>query len=290
MNDLVTATPGREMTVSDLRTQVDLIRDAMKSVMVEGMHYGTIPGCGDKNALFQPGAHKLGLLFNLAPDYRMEINNLPGGHREYEIVCVLTRRSDGMFIGQGVGVCSTMESKYRYRSENTGALVPKEYWDTRDKSLLGGETFTAKKMDGKWFICQRVEHDNPADYYNTVKKIAKKRAYNDAILTATAASDIFVPDDDVPDEFINGDNEAEQAKPVQQPQRKSASNGNGQATVQGAATDKQRKMIYAKLKSAGIGTQLFEDEFGKLDDLQFANVNPALEWITKFEQPEGAPY
>lgn len=39
-----------------------------------------------------------------------------------------------------------------------------------------------------------VEHDNPADYYNTVIKIAKKRAFVDAILTTTAASDIFAED------------------------------------------------------------------------------------------------
>ena len=41
---------------------------------------------------------------------------------------------------------------------------------------------------------QRVEFDNPADYYNTVLKMAKKRAHVDAILTATAASDCFTQD------------------------------------------------------------------------------------------------
>jgi hypothetical protein len=39
-----------------------------------------------------------------------------------------------------------------------------------------------------------VEHDNPADYYNTVLKIGKKRAQVDGILTVTAASDIFTQD------------------------------------------------------------------------------------------------
>ena len=41
---------------------------------------------------------------------------------------------------------------------------------------------------------QRVEYDNPADYYNTALKMAKKRAHVDAILTATAASDCFTQD------------------------------------------------------------------------------------------------
>ena len=40
----------------------------------------------------------------------------------------------------------------------------------------------------------RVEHDNPADYYNTALKMAKKRAQVDATLTVTAASDFFTQD------------------------------------------------------------------------------------------------
>ena len=35
---------------------------------------------------------------------------------------------------------------------------------------------------------------SPADYYNNVLKMAKKRAFVDAVLTATAASDIFAQD------------------------------------------------------------------------------------------------
>ena len=41
---------------------------------------------------------------------------------------------------------------------------------------------------------EKVENDNPADCYNTVLKMAKKRALVDAVLTATAASDIFTQD------------------------------------------------------------------------------------------------
>ncbi|WP_418719751.1 hypothetical protein [Bilophila wadsworthia] len=48
----------------------------------------------------------------------------------------------------------------------------------------------------------RVEHDNPADYYNTCLKMAKKRALVDAVLTCTAASDIFTQDiEDEPQSF-----------------------------------------------------------------------------------------
>ncbi|MCK5580885.1 MAG: hypothetical protein KAJ18_06390, partial [Candidatus Omnitrophica bacterium] len=97
--------------------------------------------------------------------------------------------------------CSTMEGKYRFRTGDvsfTGKPVPKEYWNDRDVKLIGGKGHSVKKNeDGKWEIVtagEKVEHDNPADYYNTVLKMGKKRAMVDAVLTVTAASDIFTQD------------------------------------------------------------------------------------------------
>jgi hypothetical protein len=181
-------------TAADVLQQVGLIQDVMRAAMKDGEHYGTIPGCGDKKTLKKPGAEKLGLTFRLAPEYQVETKDLPNGHREHRIICRLVHIASGLSWGQGVGSCTSMESKYRFRMEDTGRPVPQRYWDTRDKSLLGGERFVPKKKDGKWTIQERVEHDNPADYFNTVLKIAKKRAHVDAILTATAASDIFTQD------------------------------------------------------------------------------------------------
>ena len=76
----------------------------------------------------------------------------------------------------------------------TDRKVPSEYWESRDKALLGGPQYSPKKVKGAWLISERVEHDNPADYYNTVKKMAKKRAMADGILTATCSSDLFTQD------------------------------------------------------------------------------------------------
>ena len=39
---------------------------------------------------------------------------------------------------------------------NTGEDVPKSYWDDRDKSIIGGEGFFPKKIDGKWKICKNA--------------------------------------------------------------------------------------------------------------------------------------
>jgi len=201
----------------------------MAAVMKDGEHFGTIPGCGDKKTLLKPGAEKLAMTFRMAPRYEIIERDLPNNHREYRATCSLESIVTGAFLGEGVGVCSTMEGKYRFRpgaGEVTDVPVPKAFWDSRDpKTLVSaanaaghtGSKFTTKKNDaGQWMIAtfgERAEHDNPADYYNTCLKMSKKRAMVDAILTATAASDIFVQD--VEDMVENGvgpvDNKAKAA-------------------------------------------------------------------------------
>jgi len=209
MNEIIVANNDSRMSVADTVDQVQQIQHLMKEVMLSGEHFGVIPGCGNKPSLLQPGAQKLALMFGFAAKYEIDKTVDPGGHREYEVTCELVNRNTGTIVGQGVGVCTTMEGKFRYRSENTGQPVPPEYWDTRDKALLGGSGFSPRKIKGQWYIHHQVDHDNPADYYNTVKKMAKKRAFVDAVLTATAASDIFTQDiEDMPEVFNNeGSNE-----------------------------------------------------------------------------------
>ena len=175
--------------------------------MRDGEHFGKIPGCGDKPTLLKPGAEKLCLTFRLAPAYAIEEKQHEGQHREYKVLATLSSILSGAFVGQGVGVCSTLEGKYRFRvgaGEPTDQPVPRSYWDLRQEDpakaqqLIGGKGFSTRKIEGKgWMICkggEKVEHDNPADHYNTVLKMAKKRALVDAVLTATAASDIFTQD------------------------------------------------------------------------------------------------
>lgn len=210
---------NKELTVLDtpaatpavLRQQVNAIQAAMKEVMELGVHYGTIPGCGDKPTLLKPGAEKIGLMFRLLTKFEVQMTDLGNGHREYQVICSLLDTT-GRSIGQGVGLCSTMESKYRYRgfnSESTGREVPKAYWNNKDIELIGGKGFKPVKEDGKWMIHKagdKKENPDIADTYNTVLKIAKKRAHVDAILTCTAASDIFTQDiEDMPIEVVKSE-------------------------------------------------------------------------------------
>lgn len=189
------------MTPDDVLQQMHIIKDLMARAMHKDEHYGVIPGCGNKPTLLLPGAEKLGLLFRTRPTYAVTRYEMQGGHREYEVSCTLFSMKSGQEVGQGVGSCSSMEGKYRYRSQDTGRAIPAGYWDTRDPTILGGPQYHPKKTKGKWTIWERMEHDNPADYYNTVLKMAKKRAFVDAQKAFTAASDIFTQDvEDLPND------------------------------------------------------------------------------------------
>jgi hypothetical protein len=195
------------ITPKQLLEQVNLIQQVMRDVMKEKEHYGKIPGCGDKMVLMKSGAEKLCFTFRLRPEFDVTETVYQNGHKEFRVKCKIFSMVTGLPVADGVGSCSTLESKYRYRTgptESTGRSVPKEYWDLRKsdpqkaQEILGGKGFTTKKNDaGNWEIFrqgEKVENDNPADQYNTVLKMAKKRAFVDSTITATAASDIFTQD------------------------------------------------------------------------------------------------
>lgn len=182
--------------IADVISMKATVQDVLKSQMQEDVHYGKIPGTGDKPTLLKAGAEMLRMVFNMsticeATDVTVDTDKY--GHKTYEI-CMHIINKDGIKVATGLGTCSTLESKYKYRSQLTDRTVPSEYWNERDKALLGGPQYSPKKVKGKWLIAERVEHDNPADYYNTVKKMAKKRAMADGILTATCSSDLFTQD------------------------------------------------------------------------------------------------
>ena len=184
--------------------QVHLIQDVMGKVMKDGEHYGVIPGT-NKPSLLKPGAEKLSMTFRLRPEFKIDRSDLAHGHREYEIVCTLFDPS-GASQGQGVGSCTTMESRYRWRKAEQACPECGKPCIIRGKKEYGGGWLCFKKKggcgakfnDGDPRIenqdMGRVENEDIADAYNTVLKMAKKRAMVDAVLTATAASDIFTQD------------------------------------------------------------------------------------------------
>lgn len=188
------------LTPDNVLYQIQQVQLLMSKAMKENEHYGVIPGTQGKPTLLKSGAEKLCLMFRLAPSYEVNERDLPGGHLEVKVKCTLTQIHTGRIFGQGIASASSLESKYRYRTDivrddqGQPVPVPKAYWGSRDPQILGGTEFRPAKRDGQWVIMQRGENTDPADTWNTVRKIAAKRAYVSATLSATAASDIFTQD------------------------------------------------------------------------------------------------
>jgi hypothetical protein len=218
----------RSAPIEQLTGQVQDIQAVMDDLMKEGTHYDDITGDG-RNSLLQPGAEKLCFAFKFAPSFDVdrhdyapdEVPNADApveGHREYVVECTLTHRPTGQYVGSGRGSCSTLESKYRYRKidETTEVPIPGDFWDSYEDSMAnadfsileeeliengvdipeGGEAGVTKNDDGEWRITVQAKGENPdiADLYNTVLKMAEKRALVNAVKRSTAASDIFTQD------------------------------------------------------------------------------------------------
>lgn len=203
------------MGLTEVKAQIKLLQEIMRGVMEEGpdKHYGTVPGCGKRKVLFKAGAEKLCLTFRLSPKYEIESQDLGGGHRNFYVKCFLYSITTGAFIGEGVGSCSTMEGKYRFRKAEQVCPVCGVAAIRKGSQQYGGGWYCDKNKDGCGAKFKeddpdmdnldmgRVEHDNPPDYWNTCLKMGKKRAYVDATISATGASDIFtqdLEDDDIP--------------------------------------------------------------------------------------------
>lgn len=194
-----------ELTIEELVAQVAKVQSAMKSVMHLDEHYGTIPGT-NKPTLYKPGAEKLMLLFRLAPSYDTDKTFHDDGHLTVTAICNLVHGPTGIFVAAGEGMCSTKETKYAWRK---GTLACPDCGNA--------ETLKKSKKQGEGWYCwakiggcgntfaedeQRIKSQNPgrianpdiADQYNTVLKMACKRALIAAVLNGTAASDIFTQD------------------------------------------------------------------------------------------------
>jgi hypothetical protein len=182
------------------------IRTFIKAEFVEGVDFGTIPGCGDKPTLFLPGAQKAMMYFNARPKRVIERIDLGQGHVEFILTTKVISRATGQFLGEGVGCCSTMESKYRYRkAERLCPSCGKPAIINGKEEYGGGYLCFAKKggcgakfgKGNKQIESQKqglVENTDLYDVHNTVLKIGKKRADVDAAMTLGCLSELFTQD------------------------------------------------------------------------------------------------
>ena len=246
---------SEERSVEEVVAQVEKVQRLMKSALIKDEHYGVIPGTNNKPTLLQPGAQKLCFLFRLVPRFHVERVDLPGNHREYTVRCELENSQSGVHVGEGVGLCSTMESKYRWRKAErvcphcSGDFIKRSKSDDKGwycYAKLGGcgENFGPKDSRIVGQEVGRKENPDIADAYNTVLKMAKKRAFVDATLTTTAASDIFTQD--VEDMDVRSTNDAGHPEPAARPNTRNdrAAGRTAQPTGPSTITGDQRKQLW----------------------------------------------
>lgn len=195
MNDVAVRTDQLPaLSSADLINRVTRIREIQANVMKDHVDYGHVPGCGDKPTLLKPGAETLLLAFEMAalPD-QLSIQDLGGDDEvRYRVVAPIYHTPTGRHCGNGLGECSSLEEKYKWRK-----AVCQAEWDETDPDRRRNKW----GRDGSSTPQIRT---NKADVANTVLKMAKKRALVDAALTVTAASRIFTQDlEDLPEEIRN---------------------------------------------------------------------------------------
>jgi hypothetical protein len=210
---------GGVLAIADTMQVLKAVRTFVKEEFVDGLDFGVIPGTGGKksdaegekkrakNTLLLPGAQKAFMYFNCYPTYDIITHELGNGHVEYQITTTVHNRSTGQPVGSGIGSCSTMETKYRFR--NAGRVCPKcgeasiiqtqkgknpgGYWCVPDKGGCGanfnpGDPTVEKQTTGK------IENSNIHDVRNTVLKMSKKRSAVDAALGLGCLSELFTQD------------------------------------------------------------------------------------------------
>lgn len=268
--DRPASTPPAALDAAEMRGRVQRIAEVMAAVMQKGVHYGTIPGT-PKPTLLKPGSEVLLTTFQIAVE--PEIDDLTTGDEiRYRVRAIGRHQPTGTIVGVGIGEASTSEERYRWRN----AVCREEFDETpADRRRI-------KWQKGQQGPYKREQvRTEPADLANTVLKMAKKRAQVDLTLTALGASDIFEQDleDAPPGTFADRQPEPQQQAPRQQ-----------QAAGAGVASSRQRGLIRARLREAGITeaelcTAL---EIESVDGMPFAKVDRALQWIAN-PTPPAAP-
>ncbi len=176
-----------EKSLDQLRAEVQNLNQFYTGIMQKGTDYDTIPGT-PKPTLLKSGAEMLRMRFGFNPEFKISkgLTDIQKGFIEYDVTCSLLR--DGTLFAEGVGNANSLESKWRYRWVWPTDL-PKDFDKTKAYETYGATRKT--KQGGTQY---RIDNENPQDQANTILKIAKKRAFVDAILTATGASRIFTQD------------------------------------------------------------------------------------------------
>lgn len=197
--------PTIDDPIGFIKGQIELLHKLYTEVLKPNSDYGIIPGT-DKPSLLKPGAEKITKMFRLVPLFEVTEKVFPNGHLRIDVKATLLKEGGEIKLGEGLGSCTTLESKFRFRNASRVCPECKKETIIKGKKEYGGGWLCFKKKGGcgKLFtdddplitsqVVGKVENENIADVYNTVLKMAKKRAFVDATLTVSGVSDLFTQD------------------------------------------------------------------------------------------------
>ncbi|MBT9143617.1 MAG: hypothetical protein DDT29_02025 [Dehalococcoidia bacterium] len=261
--------PGEIATFEEVAAQTEKLGEFYQKLMVKDTDYGVIPGT-KKPTLYKSGAELLRLWAGLIP--RFDVNDqgtdLERGIYNYRLTCKLFihRGNEEIYVGEGVGSCSSLEGKYRWRW-----LYENQLPAGIDKESLVQKKLSAKS--GGSYTLYRMENSDPHDLGNTILKMAKKRSFIDATLTVTGASRIFTQD---LEEDEDGDLPKGRGKPKVKPPRAKEGDSEGQTLL---------LEIKAEAERAGIDPRQEHNR-------RFVDKSPTLEllqeWLVELKALPGA--
>lgn len=296
------------MSPKQAKARMVAIQELKDLCLVEDIDFGVIPGTGSaekpaKPSLWKPGAEKICAFFGYVPKYSIlagSIEDWMGAQFGeplfyYHVSCTLLRGEAP--VGEGAGSCSSWERKYRYRTSKRSCLACG--LQTLIKGKPEYERDPEYKQRGAWICYEKkggcgakyfgddpdimsqplgdVANPDVADVINTVQKIADKRAYIAATLSATGASQWFTQDlepEDLGDDMPPTKPATKQTPPApkQQPRdRASAPEGDTSArggtrtTTPGSTTPTGKTRDEMKADAQAKAVSRIDEEKAKLD-------------------------
>ncbi len=155
-----------EATIAAARHDIAVMEKAVSQVLEEGIDYGTIPGIRE-SFLWDPGAGKVRDFFDVYPIHKLLSQTDKEGYITIIMEAHLIWRKSGQVVASGVGACSMLESKYKYR------------WVDKPEEE-GYKRADCKKKEKDGVTKYRILNPEYDELINTITKMAAKRAEVDA--------------------------------------------------------------------------------------------------------------
>lgn len=178
--------------ISTTMAKIAQMQSVVQKTLKQGHDFGEVLGT-NKPTLLKPGGEKICMLFGLNPEYEFlqVTEDYDKEFFSYNIRCTLFR--NGQPVAQGVGSCNSKEKKYRFINVDE---IPENY-------MGSSESFTDKYGRQKY----KINNPDICSLVNTILKMAKKRAFIDAVLQVASLSEVFTQDLEDMGDFIQQEND-----------------------------------------------------------------------------------